>query len=85
MKGETHEGNNLEVDETLEIKPSDDSQEPVEGKKLAADEALDGTQEPEQGSLGEGTITLLATYSYEEEPKAKAPTNPQELVRSPSK
>jgi hypothetical protein len=45
---------------------------------------LDDTQEPDQGTLGEGLNTLLEAYSDEEELEVEAPTDPQEPVGNPS-
>jgi hypothetical protein len=68
----------------MEIKPSTDTQEPMEGTNLEVDEAFVDTQEPTKGTLGEGIISLLEAYSDEEEPEEKYPHCPQEPVGSPS-
>jgi len=65
-----------ETKEAVDIKPSTNTQEPVEGINLEDYEALVETQEPKQGTLGEGIMTLLVSYVIEEEPETRALTVP---------
>jgi hypothetical protein len=71
-----------EEQETEEPKPSPATQKPEEDTNRDSQEVLYDTQEPYQGTLGEGLNALLVTYSNEEE--VATSIDPQEPLERPT-